>query len=325
MNAKPSPYLPDWALRYFERHRDRFDDPEEMPHRRDAFYRLLCADAGDAGMRRLWERAARTMPAPAVCHFVPGKGAAQEHITDVDMEAEALICALIFATDETIHDTHASPVWQSPEKDTRLRDPVRVLARKLARLLREWRLVTPPRCIAKASPVMGSLGGMIERLVNAYGIELAPADLGEIYRRHGIEYTADSKRGWRQRRRASDAVRAKAIAAASKLSAAGRQQDAGPLALLAYDLRLLPDLEAEHADQPELVSQKAGWPDWLRVAHFNLHGTIAEDDTLRHRDWAALVLTLFGEVVTEERIGQVLRSVDGESNTALGKISKNPS
>ena len=308
MNTKPSPYLPEWALRYFERHRARFDDPEEMPHRRDAFYRLLCADVRDPGMRRMWERVEHYIPDPTVCHFIPGPDACSDHVTDTDMEAESFICGLIFATDETIQDTAAKPTRQLPPEPPRLRDPVRVLARKLARLLREWQLVTPPRCVAKDSPAMRSIGGTIERLVNAYDLDLPPADLSEIYRRNGIEYTADSKRGWVQRRRASDAVRSKAITAALDLVKTGRSHDAGGLALLAYDLRLLPDLKAEHADQPELLSQKTGWPDWLRVAHFNLHGTGDNDGILRHRDWAALVLVLFDIVVSEERIGQVLRS-----------------
>ena len=44
MNTSPSPYLPSWALEWFNAQQPRFDDPEEMPHRRAAFYRLLCAE-----------------------------------------------------------------------------------------------------------------------------------------------------------------------------------------------------------------------------------------------------------------------------------------
>lgn len=321
MNTRPSPDLPDWALRYFERHRERFDDPEELPHRRDAFYRLLCAS--DAGMRRMWERADQFIARPTVCHFVPGPDAAVTHITDTDMGAEDFIGGLIFAADETIPEASAKAARQSPERAPRLRDPICVQARKLARLLREWRLVTPPRCIAKESPAMRSVGGMVEGLVHAYNLDIAPADLGEIYRRNGIEYTADSKRGWRQRRRASDAVRAKVIAAATKLAENGRPQDAAGLVRLIYNLRLLPDMEAEHVDQPEMFSQKAGWADWLRVAHSNLVGVGERAGFLRYIDWAALVLALFGNIVTEERIGQVLR--DAQSPTPLAKISENPS
>jgi hypothetical protein len=313
MNAKPSPYLPDWALRYFERHRDRFDDPEEMAHRRDAFYRLLCADADNFDMRRVWERAAHYIAEPSVCHFIPGPRAADDYVTDTDMEAEGFMCALIFASDEMLEDTDANPPRQQRIKETRLRDPVRTLARKLARLLREWRLVTPPRCLAKDAPVMQHAGSVIEGLVIAYDFELTPADMSEIYRRNGIEYTADSKRGWVQRRRASDAVRAKVISAAHKLVEIGRPQDSGDLARLAYNLRLLPDLKSEHVDQldePAMRSNKTGWPDWLRVAHSNLNGVGERDGFLRLRDWAALVQALYGETVSEERIGQVLRSSD---------------
>lgn len=313
MNTKPSPYLSTvapWALRYFERHRDRFEDPEEMPHRRDAFYRLLCADANDLDMRRMWERAARFIAEPTVCHFIPGPDAFNDHVTDADMEAEGFVCGLVYATDETIQDAAAKPARQSRSQEARLRDPVRVLARKLARLLREWRLVTPPRCIAKDAPVMQHAGSVIEGLVAAYDFDLASPDMSEIYRRNGIEYTADSKRGWVQRRRASDAVRAKVMSATLELLEICRPQDAGDLARLVYDLRLLPAMKAEHADQPEMRSQKAGWPDWLRRAHFNLYGVGERDGFLRHRDWAALVQALYGETVSEERVGQVLRSSD---------------
>lgn len=310
MNARPSPYLPSWALRYFERHRDRFDDPEQMPHRRDAFYRLLCAS--DAGMHRMWERSARFITEPTVCHFIPGPDAAENHVTDTDSESESFICTLIFASDAAKQgEPLRLPANGKPQQETRLRDPVRVLARKVARLLREWQLITPLDCTAGMGTTMQRIDPVIACLVKTYGIEPAAPELGDVYRRNGIEYAVDEKRGFVQRRRASDAVRAKAIEAAQQLIESDGAH--GELARLVYVMRLLPDMKSEHVDQlnePSMRSQKCGWPDWLRVAHSNLNGVGERDNFLRHCDWAALVQALHGETVTEERIGQVLRSGD---------------
>ncbi len=313
MNTEPSKYLPPWALRYFERHRDRFDAPDELPHRRAAFYRLLCADETNPDMRRMWERAARYIPDdPTVCHFIPGTDAAESHVTDTDMEAEGFMCALIFASDAAKQGEQVRlPANGKPQQETRLRDPVRVLARKVARLLREWQLITPFDCTAGMGTTMQRIDPVIECLVKAYGIEPAAPDLGDVYRRNGIEYAVDEKRGFVQRRRASDTVRAKVIGAAQKLLEIDGAQ--GELARLVYVMRHLPDMKSEHVDQldePSMRSNKSGWPDWLRVAHSNLNGVGERDGFLRHRDWAALVQALYGETVTEERIGQVLRSSD---------------
>jgi hypothetical protein len=311
MNTKPSPYLPAWALRYFERNRVLFDDPEEMPHRRTAFYRLLCADALDPDMRRMWERAARCIPEPTVCHFVPGPDAFLEHVTDTDMDARDFILALILATDDAAKgEPLRLPVKGKAQPEARLRDPVRVLARKVARLLREWQLVTPFNCTAGMGTTMQKIDPVIEHLVKAYGLELAAPDLGDICRRNGIEYAVDTKQGFVQRRRASDAVRAKVISAAQNLIEIGEPPVLDRLVLLVYVMRELPDMKSEHVDQldePWMRSQKSGWPDWLRVAHSRLRH-FGDDDFLRHRDWAALVHALHGESVSEERIGQVLRS-----------------
>jgi hypothetical protein len=313
MNTKPSTYLPPWALRYFERHRERFDDPEELPHRRDAFYRLLCADARNPDMRSMWERATRYIQDPTVCHFVPRLE--HEHVTDTDMDARDFISALIdaYATVAAKSEPLRLPVSGKPQPEARLRDPVRVLARKVARLLREWQLVTPFNCTAGMGTTMQKIDPVIDRLVDAYGLELATPDLGDIYRRNGIEYAVDTKKGFKQRRRASDAVRAKVINAAQSLIEIGEPQVLDRLELMVYVMRLLPDMESEHVDklnEPWMRSHKSGWPDWLRVANSNLNGVGERDGFLRHCDWVAMVQALYGKTVSEERIGQVLRSLD---------------
>jgi len=307
MNTTPSPYLPSWALCYFERFRDRFDDPEEMPHRRAAFYRLLCAEKNNRGMRKMWEHVDRRMPQATRVYLEPSESRPYP-VTNLDLEAEAFIGALIYSTDDALED-EPRPVYPlSPDAaDARLRDPAQRLAPKLARLFRELRIVTPPRCAARSAPALQVIS-TVDRLVIGYRFDLAPDDVNEIYRRHGIEFTSDSKRGWLQRRRASDAVRCRVIEAARRLAEIGRPQDAGWLAALADDLLRLPDYRTEHAHQPELRSNKCGWPDWLRVAHRDLHGVGEQENCLRIVDWAALVRVLFDDVdVSEVRIGQVLQ------------------
>lgn len=287
MNTRPTPDLPDWALAWFNEMRPRFDDPEEMPHRRAAFYRLHCVE--DRGMRRMWEYVDR-------------------HVLDC-LDRDTLLGVLIYSMDDAFEDERR-PLYSSPPAmpEKRLRDPAQRLANKLARLVRELRILTPPRCEASAADVLQHVGGTVESLVIFYRFELSPVDVNEIYRRHGIEYTSDSKRGWLQRRRASDAVRIRAIDAARKLAQIGRPRDAGWLGKLAEDLQLLPDLKTEHAGQPELRSQKCGWPDWLRVAHRGLRGVGTADQCLRVVDWTALVRALFDDVdVSEVRVGQVLK------------------
>lgn len=291
MNTKPSPDLPPWALRYFERQRDRFDDME-MPHRREAFYRLLCSN--DPDMRRMWAYVNRRAPA--------------------DSESGgAFLATLIYSMDDA-DDALVEQVPRYPRPpdvpEKRLRDPAQRQARKLARLLREFGLVTPPRCEAFHADVRKDCGSTIERLVIFYHFELAPRDVNEIWRRHGIEYTSSSKRGWIQSRRASDTVRARAIEAALKLAQVGRPNDAAWLGELAEALQRLPDFEIEHAGQPELYSQKCGWPDWLRVVrdHLQFEDGNWANEGLRVVDWTALVRALFVDVdVTEVRVGQVLK------------------
>ncbi len=311
MNTKPSPYLPDWALRYFEQHRDRFDDPEEMPHRRDAFYRLFCADANDLDMRRMWERAARFITAPTMCCFIPGPHASENHVTDTDMEARDFLSRLIYATDHAVPgDPIADKQIPASKPEARLREADRRLARKLARLLREWQIVTPFDSVAGMSLDKGNMqhiGDVIDRLVTAYDFELEPPDLSEIHKRHGIEHTANSKRGWRARRRASDVVRHKIIRDALRLSEIGRPQDSGDLAHLAYKLRDFPDMNNDRTDGADLRVQKTGWPDWLRVASSHPLFCGDRDGTLRHDDWLTLVRVLYEEV-DYRRIGQVLNN-----------------
>ncbi|MFN3544932.1 MAG: hypothetical protein ACK4UX_08795 [Thiobacillus sp.] len=292
MNTRPSPDLPGWALAWFTKMGPRFDDAEEMPHRHDAFYRLFCTN--DPGMRRMWTHVDRHVQAE-------NRG--------------ALLHSLIYSMDDALEDEHR-PLYRSPPAvpEKRLRDAAQRQARKLAMLIQELCTVTPPRCEAARHDVIKYGGSTVERLVIAYRIALAPIDINDIYRRHDIAFTSTSKRGWVQRRRASDAARRRVIAAARELAETGRPQDARWLGELADALHQLPDLKTEHAGQPELRSQKCGWPDWVRVAQAAMRDAGIGDACLRTVDWAALVRALFDDTdVSEVRVGQVLKETSATS------------
>lgn len=285
MRSKPASCLPNWALEYFGEARDQFDDDKEMPHRREAFYRLLCTD--DHDMRQMWERA------DASCHN--------------EFDRRTFIGTLIYSTDDTTPD-EKRPCYTSPSKvkEQRLRSPTQTLARKLARQLRDLQNVTPQRCAANKSRAK-RLGSDIELLVIRYHFDLEPLDLNLTLRKVGIEYTETSKRGWIQYRRASDRIRAQAIDSARKLAQISDEKYSAWLVELADELDQLPSIKDEHGHQPEMRSNKISWGDWLRVAHAGLWGVGDSEDFLRHSDWAAIVHAIFDVIVTEERIGQAFR------------------
>lgn len=321
MNASLSQGLPDWARRYYFRFQDGFLDRDEMPHRKEAFLRLFRTD--NQGMQDFWEQAKKLIPPPTVCFLVGQLRAAEKFVvTDEDMEAEVLLGSLIYSTDDAIPKERVPRYSPPPHAGERLREPARVQARKLAKLLREFFIVTPPRCTAWAAS-RRNVGSTVERLVVAYGFDLDLDDLNDIYRRRNIEYTSDSKRGWVQRRRASDGVREKVIESARKLAEIGRPEDVSWLAALADTMQALPAFGAEHTRQPEILSQKAcPWADWLRVAHYQLRNVGDTRVRLRQKDWAALILMLFDEEITEEQIGRIVRNTP---TTVVKNLENHPS
>ncbi|MBC9071828.1 hypothetical protein IAI53_07590 [Thauera sp. CAU 1555] len=84
----------------------------------------------------------------------------------------------------------------------------------------------------------------------------------------------------------------------------------GVLSPLCCQLAFWPSLEALRATDPELFSNKYGWPDWLRHVTRDLDLYFHPLDfkqVLSATDWAALVDVLFDESVSEQRILQVIR------------------
>lgn len=300
MNAKPSRFLPTWARDYFERNWSRFDNLEDR-HRCDAFYRLLCSD--DPDMRAVWEH--------ADLYIGNRQNLYAQHVAEADQDG--FIGGLIYSMDDVLED-ESVPLYEKPIQvlEERLREPDRNLARKLARQYYEMAVVTPPRCQAYSEPVVKFAGGQIERLIIRYYFQPAAPDVNGIYRLYGIEFTSSSKRGWRARRKASDVARNKVIKSARRLAKIGHEADKNWLNRIADDLESLPDMETEHRYQPEMVSNKSTWADWLRVAYKGMRGIGSEDNFLRLRDWAALARVLFDNPdINEANISQALRDCDG--------------
>lgn len=280
---QPARCLPKWASAYFHEFADRYD--REMLHRKDAFYRLLCTD--DAGMQSLWKR--------------------------VDLagfwQPEEIIGDLIYSTDAAIENEEPQrSLRPKPVKEPRL-SPQQTKARKLMLLLRELILATPPMCEAEKRKARLYLD--IESLCIAFDVTTPPVDVEATRRRLGIEFTAGSKRGIIQHRKASDTIREKALKAARALLATSCQKFVlERLRTLITDLESWRSFQEEHGDDPEYISQKSGWADWLRVAHKRLQWYDDADSpaaVLTLRDWASLAATLWDVDVTEERIRQILR------------------
>lgn len=277
-------HLPKWALAYYQDSKKQFDDPEEMPHRKKAFYCLLTDSSKD--MCQMWKRA--------------------DGFCSSDWDQASFIGTLIYSTDDTILPEKYSylPKPDSVKKQ-RLRDPKQTLARKLARQLRDLRAVTPSRCAADKSRVKSLLD--VDQILYRYDIALEPFNPMLTLRKFGIEHTSTSKRGWIQHRRASDTIRAQVIDTARKLAQMSDEKNSIWLVKLADELDLLPSMKNEHKHQPEMKSNKTSWGDWLRGAHHGLRNIGTSDDFLRHSDWAAIVQAIFDKTVTDEQIGQILR------------------
>lgn len=190
MNEKPSIFLPEWAKLYFIRQKDHFDGySENLPHRTDAFYRLLGGADSGKDIIAMWHRAEQFIPC-----FNPefnnngGYGGCescwpdQRPIKPMERcDGPAFISSLIFATDCTIPEEFCRlPNYGRPPRqiEQRLRTSAQTCARKLARLLRDLNNITPSDC--QAGKTMGWFGADIEALIIYYSFELEPYDLDGI-------------------------------------------------------------------------------------------------------------------------------------------------
>lgn len=300
--AAPSPAksLPGWARDYFDRNKEHFDYyTEKLPHRREAFYRLFCTE--NDGMRGMWRRADQIVIIDPTAKPIPDDGS-------------DFLSFLIYGMDIAFEDepVRVYPAVARPESAGRLR-PDQSAARKVAHLLRLLFHVTPPDCYARNRRWFGP---DIEWLVIRYGIQIGSADFNAMNRVYKLSYTTDSKRGWVQHRRAHDQIRRKAIEAIHrlvKLSADPAHELTQRMSEIADELASWPDTDKEHGHQIDRLSNKAGWPDWLRYAHDRILSEIVLGELrgrLRNRDWAALVMTLFDIPVGEDQIAQVVRETE---------------
>lgn len=309
MNAPtPSPGLPHWAREFFDGWRAQsgyfVSIDEEMEHRREAFYRLYTAD--DADVRAMWK-------------YVE---------TSIDPEFRAgFLSRLVLATDEIIPDTPL-PVYGAPDyAPPRLRTREQRRARKLAEQLRLLNTVTPPRCKAYNSRVNHAASD-IELLIIWFDISQVPHNPDRRWQltELRIEYTRDSKRGWKQHRRASDILRQKVIKTARELAGLpGAKKRAAWLHTLAEDLAALPEMKDEHAADIALLGQKADYTDWVRVIHAEMDDYAASPLTpaLRHRDLATLANVITAtpaddQMITEDDVAHAI------STTAAAGFLNNP-
>jgi hypothetical protein len=311
-HPRPSDSLPAWARAYFDRWRAHFDEMEMVPtapdgtklwlayhfpgdlepgetltptHRHDAFYRLFCAD--NDGLRRMWRRADKVIVIDMAARPLPEDG------------RWFLGGALIYGTDTVIPDEKPLRRPSVPKSSPQRLNPEQRAARKAAHLLQCLFHVTPPDCYAGSKNRW--FGATVEWLVIRYGFELGPFDYNRLDRVYDLTYTTDSKRGWKQHRRAHDRIRHQVIAAIHRLLK--MTCDPGnPLIAecrqIADDLATWPDMETEHGHQIELRSQKAGWADWFRYAYDRWLDALEWGEArghLRECDWATLAATLFPE------------------------------
>lgn len=313
MNDIPSEFLPSWAKQYFLRNKQHFDEfygldesgePDKLAHRRNAFYRLFCTN--NDGMRRIWEYA--------------------DEIIVIDMKAKPLpedgrwfLSDLIYGTDNAIED-EPKPTYLYPKAlectEQRRLSPEQSAARKVAKLLQLLFHVTPRDCSASTKCWFGTT---VEWLVIKFQIELGRFDYNAMHRIYNLEYTEDSKRGWLQHRRAHDAIRLKTIDAIRKLAKLSSDQSDSLIVELqgiANELGAWTDTEYEHGHQTDLLSNKAGWHDWLRYVYNEMLDAIelgVARKNLKDCHWATLAETLFPDEleksITERRIGQIVQQV----------------
>jgi len=321
----PSKFLPAWAKLYFSRNKQRFDDPIKLPHRRDAFYRLFCTN--NDGMRRIWEYADKIIVIDRLRFIKKEPPKAWGGLTRYRHNRKAkllredgrwFLSDLIYGTDNAIKD---EPIHQYPkvlEYTERCRlSPEQSAAKKVAKLLQSLSHVTPRDCFASANCWFGA---EVEWLVVRFNIKLGPFDYNAMHRIYNLGYTTSSKRGWQQHRRAHDAIRLKTIDAIRKLAQLSSDPSHSLIVTLqgvADELGNWPDMEDEHGHQIDLVSNKAGWHDWLRYVYEQMLYAIEWGDArknLLNSHWATLAETLFPdelkESISERRIGQIVREVE---------------
>ncbi len=302
----PAPFLPGWALDFYNdwRQPSRFgqvsiDDetPPDLPHRRAAFYALLGSDRSD--MRAFWAHAESSI-----------RSECEQRGFSVDRELRWFLSRLILATDEAIEperyrfDRSPMPVL------SRLRDPVQALARKAACQIRELAIITPGRLISGAPCDPTPPGDLVDALVSHYRLRIPPIDYYWLFRRHQIEFTMSSKRGWVQHAQAAEKLRPK-LAANLRNLAMGTHSAPNFMRKVWHYAEMLdaaPSLEVLSLGEPALASQKTSWMDWLRTlqAWYTVDGELGIIDALPKADWATLASVLFDENITERNIRLVL-------------------
>ena len=307
MSKSPAPFVPVWARDFYNdwRYPSRpravsIDDetPPDLPHRRAAFYALLCSDRSD--MREFWVRAECLIRKECEQRGFP-----------VEPELRHFLGRLILARDSAIDPEPYSFSRYIPPKLPRLRQPLQNLARKVACQIAELALITPRRRISGEPLPTPWPGELVESMVIFYDFLMPETSYYWIFSKNEIEFTATSKRGWIQHAQAAERLRPKAVTNLRCLAAKSPDDlDFMRDRLLAYAkaLESVPTLEELERDEPELESQKATWADWLRTlqAWYAVDGELGIVDALPKSDWVTLVSVLFGAEVTDRYIRMIL-------------------
>jgi hypothetical protein len=305
MSERPSlaSQIPEWA-------RDFFNDwitpdparpakiliDDELPHRREAFYRLFCTQSAD--MQSMWTQADRRI-----------REECELRGWQLDPEYRYFLWRIILLTDATV-PPEKYPFDRRAQKGdpTRLRDPAQNLARKLACQMRELWHIAPTRTISGVPLVKHWPGPIIDALAAGFCFRMPVVDYHSAYgvfQRNNIEFTQTSKRGWVEHARAAERLRIKISTNANSLvDKYGLRIPASIRLELNEYVRALdnaPLLEDIAAVEVELASQKASWADWLRT----IHARYAEDgelgNILRYCDWAAIATALFPDTFGHKR------------------------
>lgn len=294
--VSPAQGLPDWVVSIFEARQATYQEylnPQisRLSHRGSAFFKLFSSASPD--MLDIWERVPSYEPL-------------------VNPKPVFFVDCLSLATDAILPDQIIEADLSDPQKPARrLRSKDERLARKLAVLLRDLQELTPCHGIDGIPTIHSAwFGAEIEALIIEFRIELPAKDLVSLHKRHKITFTPDSKRGYVQHRRASDVLRKEVLNVSRELLAIKPE---AWLQTLITELEAWPDFEAEQALQPLLISQKAGWADWLTQAALMLNEGYTTP-FLRHKDWQVLIGLLFDTWPDIQKISEVLsRSSSGKN------------
>lgn len=305
-SKSPAPFVPGWARDFYNDWRQpsrlgqvSIDDetPPDLPHRRAAFYALLCSDRSD--MREFWGRAECLIRKECEQRGFPA-----------ECELRWFLGRLILATDEVCADERYVFDRSRPPTLPRLRDPLQNLARKVACQIRELNLITPRRLISGGPLASPNASELVDALANHFQLTLPPIDHYWVFSRHQIEFTMSSKRGWIQHMQATEKLRQRLSINLRQLASKTTPAPAFMRELWHYaeileNAQTLDDLSFA---EPALASQKATWADWLRTlqAKYAVDGELGIVDALPKSDWATLVSVLFGADVTDRNIRLIL-------------------